>query len=927
MNASEIMSSFRDAMRAEGIETDEELIADGERRRFHVLGDRAGTKNGAYELHADGVPAGWFGTHRGGWITHTWCARTELSMTAEEREAHARRMEDARKSREAEARRRQTETAKKAAAIWKNAKPAPADHPYLQRKGVKPYGLRVATWRKWIRSDAGEWQQIAVGGALLVPLFNEKGELRNLQAIMPGRGLLPEDRDKDFLGGGQKTGCFSLLGEATAGAPLLLCEGFATGASLHESTGHAVAIGIDAGNLKPVALAMRVKHPDARLIVCADNDRATEGNPGIGKGREAAQAAGAALCWPEFGEGTADATDFNDLHQLSGPDAVRQAIERASEAQADGKPTESGSVTLPDSVTAPTATEAPDRPPRFLMDARGLWLCESDRDGNPKRPRFIVEPFDVLALVRTHAGAGWGLLVELRDPDKRRHRVIIPHATLKGEGAEALGLMFERGCVPRMGTDRFLIEYLRETRPDKRARTTERTGWHGDVYVMPDRSIGNDDEPVIFQNESPGANAFKEKGRLDQWRENVSALCIDNSRLVFAVSAAFAAPLLYLAGAESGGIHFRGGSSGGKTTLLRLAGSICGGPDYLQRWRATDNGLEALTLAHCDAPLMLDELAQIDPKAAGEVAYMLGNGTGKTRSDRRGSMRERASWRVLYLSAGEIGLVEHMAEANRKAKAGQEIRLLEIPADAGAGLGCFENLHGHANGAEFARALDSVSRKYHGTAWPAYLDGITRQRDKLPDLLRAVQHRFESEYLTAQAEGQARRAAARFALIAAAGELATKLGLTGWPEGAALQAAATCFRAWLARRPSGEGNSEERSMLAQVRMHFEQHGEARYTDWSRPVAEDNHAAKTLLRCGFRKHEPSSTEWFVFPESFKSEVCKGFDFREVAKLLLRLGHLQGGTEKDRPYTVREDLPGEGRRRVYRVLASILESDDA
>lgn len=927
MNLGEIISAFRDAMRAEGIETDEDLIADGERRRIHVIGDRPGTKNGAYELHADGVPAGWFGTHRGGWITHTWCARTESSMTAEEREAHARRMKAARKSREAEARRRQSEAAKKAAAIWKNAKPAPEDAAYLKRKGIEPNGLRVATWRKWICSDAGEWRQIAIDGALLVPLFNAKGELRNLQAIMPRRGLLPDERDKDFLSGGEKAGCFFLLGEATAGAPLLLCEGFATGASLHQCAGHAVAIGIDAGNLMPVALALREKYPDARLIVCADNDLATDGNPGISKGREAAQAAGAAICWPEFAEDAADASDYNDLHALAGADAVRVAIERATVPKLDAIPAESGGTSTEDSTAAPVAGDPPPRPPRFLMDTRGLWLCESDRDGNPKRPRFIVEPFDVLALVRTHAGAGWGLLVELRDPDKRRHRVIIPHATLKGEGAEALGLMFERGCVPRMGTDRFLIEYLREARPDKRARTTERIGWHGDVYVMPDRSIGDDEEPVIFQNESPGANAFKEKGTLDEWREHVAAKCIGNSRLVFAVSAAFAAPLLYLAGAESGGIHFRGGSSGGKTTLLRLAGSICGGPDYLQRWRATDNGLEALTLAHCDAPLMLDELAQIDPKAAGEVAYMLGNGTGKTRSDRRGSMRERASWRVLYLSAGEIGLAEHMAEANRKTKAGQEIRLIEIPADAGAGLGCFENLHDHANGAEFARALDSASRKHHGTAWPAYLEGIAGQRDKLPDLLRAVQHRFESEYLTAHAEGQARRAAARFALIAAAGELATKQGLTGWPEGAALQAAAICFRAWLARRPSGEGNSEERAMVAQVRMHFEQHGEARYTDWSRPVAEDNHAAKTLLRCGFRKHEAGSTEWFIFPESFKSEVCKGFDFREVAKLLLRLGYLQGGTEKDRPYTAKEDLPGEGRRRVYHVLPTVLESDDA
>ena len=254
-----------------------------------------------------------------------------------------------------------------------------------------------------------------------------------------------------------------------------------------------------------------------------------------------------------------------------------------------------------------------------------------------------------------------------------------------------------------------------------------------------------------------------------------------NSRLVFAVSMAFASPLPNLAGAESGGFHLRSNSSDGKTTALRVAASVCGAPEYMQRWRATDNGLEALAMQHCDAPLLLDELAQLDPKAAGEVAYMLANGSGKTRAGRTGGMRARADWRLLFLSAGEIGLAQHMSEAGKQARAGQELRLAEIPADAGAGLGLFENLHESGHGAEFAKALDQATRKHYGGAWVAFLGRLVGEDvGTITNALHEGQRIFERRFLSDDASGQARRVAGRFALVGAAGELATRWDITGW---------------------------------------------------------------------------------------------------------------------------------------------------
>lgn len=925
MSRMDIVAAFRAAMREAGIDTDDEIEADGRPHRFHVADDKAGTKNGTYCLFADGVPAGWFGTHRGGWETHTWCLKTEREIPEADRAAHRQRMKEAEQSKAAEEAKRKADARKRAATIWKGAKACDDAHPYLQRKGVKAHGLKVATWRAWHQAEGGQWQERRIADAMLVPLRDAKGALHSLQAIFPEQDAVLA-RDKDYLPGGEKRGCYHAIGKP-AGV-ILVAEGYATGASLHEATGHAVAVAFDCGNLKPVAEALRAKYPEARLIVCADNDQFTEGNPGVTKGREAAEAAGAGLAAPEFADLAGEPTDFNDLVQREGGAKVKEAIQAALEALGDasaspapGKP-RSGRELQPAGADAPAAKAQSGR--RFELNERGLWLHEPE-----KSPRWIAPPLEVVALVRDHANCGWGLLLAFDDRDWKRHRVIIPHAFLKGEGAEALALLLDRGFIPAHKSESHLIDYLKRANPEKRARVTDRTGWHeGGVFVLPDRSIGAAEEEVIFQSDAPGTNTFKSKGTLDAWREHVAKPCAGNSRLVFAVSAAFASALLHPAGAEGGGFHYRGGSSAGKTTLLRVAASVCGAPEFMQRWRATDNGLEAMALQHCDSPLLLDELAQLDPRAAGEVAYMLANGSGKSRAARTGALRERASWRVLFQSAGEIGLAEHMAEAGKRTRAGQEIRLCEIPSDAGAGLGCFEDLRGQANGNEFARMLDQATRRHYGTAWPAFLEAIIAELDSLPGLLRELQRKFEAQYLTGEAGGQALRVSGRFALVAGAGELATKLGLTGWQPGEALQAAGACLKAWLSQR-GGESNQEERAMLAQVREFFERHGEARFADWERPATKDDHAPRVINKAGFRRHDEveDRTEWYVYPQVWRSEVCKGFDPREVARLLSQRGMIEATKEEKHAHTPKIELPGEGRRRVYHVLPALFGDDDA
>ena len=188
-------------------------------------------------------------------------------------------------------------------ALWQAAKSAPKDHPYLVRKQVKPHGLRVVTWKRAIKDEQGQWQQISIDNALLVPMFDQTGVIRSLQAIFPEKHPVL-NRDKDFLPGGGRGGLFGWIGSRTD--KVLIAEGFSTSATLHEDTGYRVYIAFAANNLMAVGLIVRDKLPDAGIVFCADNDTQTLGNPGLTKATEAAQAVNGSVAVPPI-QG-----DFND---------------------------------------------------------------------------------------------------------------------------------------------------------------------------------------------------------------------------------------------------------------------------------------------------------------------------------------------------------------------------------------------------------------------------------------------------------------------------------------------------------------------------------------------------------------------------------------------------------------------------------------
>ncbi len=288
------VSAFRDALQASYGPLDWLPVADGTIRRFHVPGDKTGTCNGWYVLHLDGIAAGAYGSWKDAGTWHQWSSRAPANPR--EHEQLRQRIEQARRQREAEQHQRQQAAAEYAARLWRDARRADPGHPYLAGKGCRPHTLRQR------------------GDVLLVPL-NRDGVLVNLQRIHP-------DGAKRFLSGGMVKGCCSSLGSITAGQPLYLCEGWATGATIHEATGAAVACAMNAGNLLDVGRRLQRRYPDAVLIVAGDDDRQTEGNPGRTSAIKAAAALGCGLVLPEWPtDAPVTLSDFNDLRQWREPQA------------------------------------------------------------------------------------------------------------------------------------------------------------------------------------------------------------------------------------------------------------------------------------------------------------------------------------------------------------------------------------------------------------------------------------------------------------------------------------------------------------------------------------------------------------------------------------------------------------------------------
>lgn len=603
---------------------------------------------------------------------------------------------------------------------------------------------------------------------------------------------------------------------------------------------------------------------------------------------------------------------------------------------------------------APVVRTAFEMPYGFEMRADGLWRVPASEKDMPFR---ICGTVEVAAESRPENGDDWGLLLRWQDRDGTAHEWIMPRRLLAGEGVAvrerlaACGLFVSAAQGARLA----LVQFLATVRATARVRTVPRTGWYrpaggSPVFVLPAGPIGASVGELVRLDMDPPPGIYGQRGTAEGWRDQVAALCIGNTRLAFGISCGFAGPLLFLAGDEGGGINLRGESSKGKTTIIDAAASVMGppsktGPDaFVRPWRATSNALEQVAAAHNHALLPMDEMGQADPKELGETLYMLANGSGKERARAGGGNRRNTTWTTLVLSSSEESAASLASQAGKRIKAGQEVRLLDVPAVVPGGFGCFDELHGEADGGAFAQRVRRGVVAQHGTAGPAFIAWLAAELARDADFANLVVAARMSAWAAAHvpkgADGQVQRAGRRMALVAVAGELATEAGITGWPVGEAERAAGAVFRDWLLER-GGVGSREDHNLFAAFRRFIGMHGAARFAVVKEPDPEAEGAQaepplpdgeRTINRAGWRWQETNDKgerRWVhgILPEVFAAEIAGplGLEEREARARLGKAGLIRGQPDKDgMRWTIRPRvIPGAGRPRLVVAEPAALE----
>jgi len=553
----------------------------------------------------------------------------------------------------------QDRAARKAALAWSKYLPSNPNGTlpdYLQRKAVHGHGIRY--------SPSGN-------GTIAIPMTDAAGKIWGLQ-IIRGKNRGHKLEKQYWPAGMNKTGHYHMLG--SPGVVILLVEGYATGATIYEATGLCVVVAFDANNLLAVAQALHKTYPHAHILVCADDDYLTEGNPGVASAQNAALAVSGSVVKPQFPADRAGKklTDFNDLASMphGGLHVVRAQIEAAlAKAGVDLRPARQRASVGGASENANTLDSAFSKgltePMQSYELAGGIveynrsaiWFYPPPKkEGQRPAPLKLAEQMEVAARTYDAETRKYGFIVRGKTDKGRVIELILPNRICTDGGNALAAELADAGfqIEPLRKQKELLAAHLLRCPVDAEQRLSSRLGWHDEAtYLLPDKAItaeGSESEPLAYHSKSTTRTGYGTSGTLDQWRQQIAKPAAGNSRLTLALCTAFAAPLLKAYGIDRGGflVHLRGNSSSGKTTALNVAASVFGKPSaFAIQWRATANALEGIAESRNDGLLALDEVGQATAKELEPLAYMLANGRGKERANKNADNRISRYWRSI----------------------------------------------------------------------------------------------------------------------------------------------------------------------------------------------------------------------------------------------------------------------------------------
>ncbi|MEB7922152.1 DUF927 domain-containing protein [Atlantibacter hermannii] len=803
--------------------------------------------------------------------------QTAASQRREQLEADRQQREQERQQQAAEdAEQRRATFTRLYAGIRQNVTQGESD--YLQSKGLTGFNYPVM-------SD----------GSLLLPLVDESGAVVAAQTITP-------QGEKRLLTGSAKRGAYHAVNAPGQPQKVIIAEGLATTLSTHLMRPDALTVcAIDAGNLLPVAEFMRQQYPQAQIIIAADNDRLDDKpNTGTERAEKAASAVAGYVAVPP----TDYKADWNDYHHQHG-------LEVATAAFNDSMYQPQGECVKPQlQAIEGGKTDQPEKDPlkpRIESRKDGVyWITPKvDKESGEiiNNESWLASSMDVIGTGRDDkdqylilrwlafgAGIPTTAAIPLADIGEREG-----WRTLKAGGVNV---------TTKSSLRAILADWLQRSGSRELWRVAHASGWQCGAYIMPDGEIiGAPAQPVLFSGRSSAAAGYSVAGTSESWRNSVARLAYGNYAMMTGIAAALAAPLIGLAGADGFGIHFYEQSSAGKTTTANVASSLYGNPDLLRlTWYGTALGLANEAAAHNDGLMPLDEVGQgADPVSVSQSAYALFNGVGKLQGAKEGGNRDLKRWRTVAISTGEMDLETFIATAGRKTKAGQLVRLLNIP------LSKTVRFHDHQNGKQHADALKDAYQHHHGAAGREWIKWLAGHQQQAIDTVRECEARWRS-LIPADYGEQVHRVAARFAIL----EAALLLGevVTGWDAQTCRDAIQHSYNAWL--REFGTGNKEHQQIIEQTEAFLNAHGLSRYA----PLGYDPRDLPIRDLAGYRKkgnHDSDPIIFYTFPATFEQEIARGFNAKQFAEVLKRVGMLTPPTS-GRGYQgrVRED----GRQiRVY------------
>ncbi|GAA0513783.1 hypothetical protein GCM10009414_24090 [Tatumella terrea] len=709
-------------------------------------------------------------------------------------------------------------------------------------------------------------------GSILLPLTDAEGNITAAQTIS-------KIGSKKLVAGSAKKGAYHTINAPKQPQAIILAEGYATALSVSQMRPEALIVAaIDAGNLLPVAKVMRGKYPQVQIIIAADNDHQQHGsaNTGITAAESAAFAVAGFVTSPP----TDHKADWDDYRQQYGLEAST-AVFNEGLYQPQG---EAMTATLQVTDGCKGGQQSDPLKPHVKSRKDGIYWIEpkTDKDTGEiiSKESWLSSPLDVIGTGRDDKDQ---YLILRWVPYGETSPVTAP-LPLADVGEREGWRTLKAGGVnitTKSGLRAILADWLQMSGNREIWRVSHATGWQCGAYIMPDGDIiGSPERPVLFSGRSSAASGYKVTGTADSWRGSVAKLADGNYSMMTGIAAALAAPLIGLSGADGFGIHFYQQSSAGKTTTANAAASLYGDPGLLKlTWYGTALGLANEAAAHNDGLMSLDEVGQgADPVSVSQSAYALFNGVGKLQGAKEGGNRDLKRWRTVAISTGEMDMETFIATSGRNTKAGQLVRLLNIPLTKAV------NFHGNGNGKHHADALKDAWQINHGAAGRAWIKWLADNQGEAVEIVRECEERWRG-IIPADYGEQVHRVASRFAILEAA--LLAGRVITGWNEQTCRDAIQHSYNAWV--KEFGTGNKEHQQIIQQTEAFLNAYGLSRFA----PLPYEPRDLPISNLAGYRQkgsHESDPVVFYTFPATFEKEIATGFNPKLFAEVLKQSGML-------------------------------------